>query len=90
MFGPATPASVQPVSGVNPTERKVRAGGKPAAGKPVTRESDEVDVSGAQSSDAVRNLKPNGHEETTDDRQQQDNYKPQKKPEARPPLDVQG
>jgi hypothetical protein len=91
MFGPATPASIQPVSGVSPADLKVRGGAKQAGGKPVIREHDEVDVSGAMSSDAVRNLKSNGEEETAEDREKQDHYKPQKKaPPTRPPLDVQG
>jgi hypothetical protein len=90
IFGPGTPASVQPVSGVKPTERKARPGGKPSQPESVNRGSDEVEVSGAMSSDAVRNLKSNGQEETIDDRQQQDNYQPQKKAEPRPSLDVKG
>ncbi|HVU63602.1 MAG TPA: hypothetical protein VHC70_06480 [Phycisphaerales bacterium] len=90
LFGPATPASLQPVSGVPPAERKPRASRQPKSSDGVSRGSDEVDVSAALATDAVRDLKSNGDEETTDDRQEQDNYKPQKKPEPRKPLDVQG
>lgn len=57
------------------------------------RAADEVDVSTAQSTDAVRNLKSNGDEETADDRQEQDHYRPQKEAEEKPVhkhLDVQG
>lgn len=57
------------------------------------RAADEVDVSTTQAADAVRNLKSNGDEETADDRQEQDHYRPQKDGEKKTPrkhLDVQG
>ncbi len=56
------------------------------------RAADEVDVQTVQSSDAVRALTANGDEETSEDRQGQDNYNTKKDaPKAAPPrLDVQG
>jgi hypothetical protein len=95
VFGP-NPTAAQSLAGLNQAEGvNSRNPGAKKTTKPDgrKREADavELDVDATQAADAVRNLKSNGDEETTDDRQEQDKYTPQKdKPEDRPHLDVQG
>ncbi len=89
---PLTPSAAQSLAGMSQAERVNSAGKKTAKpdGRPRPADQVEIDVEAAQAADAVRNLKSNGEEETQDDRQEQDHYKPQKDKPARPRLDVQG
>jgi hypothetical protein len=88
----------QSVAGITQAERvSVRDADKKRTGKPdrVKRGTDEVEVETSQATDAVRNLKGNADEETEDDRQQKDHYRPQgvepaEGIEARPHIDVEG
>ena len=97
-ISPVPPGAAQSLAGLNQAERANKANSdakktvKPDGRR---READvvELDVQNAQSSDAVRNLKSNGDEETTDDRKGQQKYeqeKSEKKKGERPHLDIQG
>ena len=88
----------QSVAGVSQAEHKATRDIERA--KPPVRKSkaeqlrrgeDEVELNQTQSDEALRNLKGNGDQETADDRDRQDRYRPDgKRPEERPRLDVQG
>ncbi len=89
----------QSVAGVSQAEHKAardieRAKPQPRKTKAeqLRRGEDEVELNQTQSDEAVRNLKGNTDQETADDRERQDHYRPDgRKPEAaRPRLDVQG
>jgi hypothetical protein len=91
LFGtPAIPA----VSGVNRPERiaRDRARARPEGGVRPARDEDQLDleVQNAEADDAVRGLSGNAREETSEDRQKQDGYRPQaRKPDdERPRLDL--
>jgi hypothetical protein len=89
-----SPSAAQSLAGMSQAERVNSAGKKTVKPDGTRRGADqvEIDVEAAQASDAVRNLKPNGDEETEDDRQEQDHYQPQHEAEKKkqPRLDVQG
>jgi hypothetical protein len=89
---PVTPTAAQSLAGMSQAQRVNAAGKQGTKDERRKREADsvEVDVEAAQAADAVRNLKPNGDEETEEDRQEQDHYSPQKETPERPRLDVQG
>lgn len=90
------PTGAVHAAGLNQAEKlNARAAEVKKTGTPEERKrvQDEVDVSAVQAADAVRNLKSNADEETADDRQQQDHYRPQKeddKKTVRKHLDIQG
>jgi len=89
----------QSVAGVSQAEHKAARDierAKPPLKKSraerLQRGEDEVELNQTQSLDAVRNLKDNTDQETADDRERQDHYRPERtKPDvARPRLDVEG
>lgn len=93
LFG--TPA-VQSIAGLSQAERAATRGERTKANQSARRPRDgdrlDLEVQTAEAEDAVRGLSGNAHEETDEDRQKQDHYRPQQKapqPE-RKPLDVQG
>lgn len=92
LFG--TPV-VQSIAGLSQAERASTRGERTRA-QSVRRPRDgdrlDLEVQTAEADDAVRGLSGNAHEETDEDRQKQDHYRPQQKmpPEDRPRLDVQG
>lgn len=90
--GAVSPSAAQSLAGMTQAERVNSAGKRTAKpdGRPRPADEVEIDVEAAQAADAVRNLKPNGDEETQDDRQEQDHYKPQRDEPERPRLDVKG
>lgn len=91
LFG--TPA-VPSVSGINRPDRIARERGRarPDGGVRPARDEDQLDleVQNAEADDAVRGLSGNAREETTEDRQKQDGYRPQttKSADERPRLDL--
>ena len=100
VFGssPITPNSAQSLAGLNQAERANKANSEAKkTTKPDGRRREpdavELDVQNAQAADAIRNLKSNGDEETTDDRKGEQKYekdKGEKKAGERPKLDIQG
>ncbi len=88
----------QSVAGVSQAEHKAardieraRPPVRKTKAEQLRRGEDEVELNQTQSDEAVRNLKGNTDQETADDRERQDHYRPDgKRPEERPRLDVQG
>lgn len=64
----------------NKTERKSPRPGRPA---------DEVEIDRVEAAEAVRRLADNGSEETRDDREAHDGYRPHGRSDDRPSIDVQ-
>lgn len=93
LFG--TPV-VQSIAGLSQAERTATrtepAKAKQSARRPRDGDRLDLEVQTAEADDAVRGLSGNAHEETDEDRQKQDHYRPQQKPppDDRPRLDVQG
>jgi hypothetical protein len=94
LFG--TPA-IQSIAGLNQAARSTREAARVKANQVAPRPQDgdrlDLEVQTAQASDAVEGLGGNGDEQTAEDRQKQDHYRPQQKAKAggeRKPLDVQG
>lgn len=93
LFG--TPV-VQSIAGLSQAERTATRAEPAKSRQSVRRPRDgdrlDLEVQTAEADDAVRGLSGNAHEETDEDRQKQDHYRPQQKaaPNDRPRLDVQG
>jgi hypothetical protein len=92
LFG--TPA-VHPVAGLNQAARATRGGQKVRADQTARRPADgdrlDLEVQTAEADDAVEGLGGNGDEQTAEDRQKQDHYRPQQKGPGEPRhIDVQG
>lgn len=81
---------VQPIPGIRSQDKPGQSSTRRAAERPSrTRGEDEVEVSTTEADDAVRGFGGNAEEQTAEERQEQDGYRPQKQPD-RPRLDVQG
>ncbi len=98
-ISPIPPSAAQSLAGLNQAERanKSNADAKKtvkAEGRRRQADAVELDVQNAQAADAIRNLKSNGDEETTDDRKGEQKYEQEEDelptPKPRPKLDIQG